>query len=195
MDELNEKYNEVVERKEVLSNELDKLKNDSSVQRYLNLSEEFNALQKTQKDLYERLRVKGFKNCNHIIVYSKVEHDYIEGRTYYYCGCIKCGLNEAIFDSNKIWLSYDEKLIYDYMHNNHIVRINGRKTNAFCDIELAKAIYKKIKEYYPDIDDETVIKYFNASLHNIRKTNVSETRKENRAKRLDLNPRFNKWRK
>ena len=61
------------------------------------------------------------------------------------------------------------------------------------DLDLAKAIYSKIKESHPDIDDETARKYFEIALDNIRKIKVNDERKVSRAKRLSLSPKFNKW--
>lgn len=70
---------------------------------------------------------------------------------------------------------------------------NGIRSNELCDLNLAIAIYAKIKENYSDIDDQLALKYFEISLNNIRKIKVSEERKNSRAKRLYLNPKFVKW--
>lgn len=69
----------------------------------------------------------------------------------------------------------------------------GIKANILCDLDLAKAIYTKIKEAHPNIDDETIVKYLKVALHNIRDTKVSDERKVNRAIRLALKASFNKW--
>ena len=68
----------------------------------------------------------------------------------------------------------------------------GIHSNEICDIKLAKAIYSRIKETHPDIDDETARKYFEIALNDIRNIKVSEKRKINRAKRLSLG-KFNNW--
>ena len=65
--------------------------------------------------------------------------------------------------------------------------------NIVCDKELAMALYKKIREYHPDIDDKTVIKYFEIALDDIRNIEVSDERKKSRAKRLGLRRDFNRW--
>ena len=67
------------------------------------------------------------------------------------------------------------------------------ETKLVCNLDLAKAIYSKIKEAHPDIDDETARKYFEISLDDIRNIKVNDERKKSRAKRLSLNPDFNKW--
>ena len=62
-----------------------------------------------------------------------------------------------------------------------------------CNLQLAMAIYNKIIEKYPDIDDETALKYFEIALDNIRDIKVSSKRKRSRAIRLNLNPNFSNW--
>ncbi len=73
---------------------------------------------------------------------------------------------------------------------NHL---KGIKTNIDCDIDLARAIYARIKNAHPTIDDETAIKYLKIALNDIRNINVSNERKISRARRLSLNDDFNRW--
>ena len=73
------------------------------------------------------------------------------------------------------------------------IKKKGKSTDIICDLELATAIYNKILEYYPNIDDDTAIKYLGIALDNIRNIEVSEERKMGRAKRLDLSKNFNRW--
>lgn len=80
--------------------------------------------------------------------------------------------------------------MYDYLRKHHL---RGKETNITCDLELAHAIYSKVKEVHPDIADDTALGYFEIALNNIRNTKVSEERKTNRAKRLSLGPKFNNW--
>ena len=81
--------------------------------------------------------------------------------------------------------------MYDFMYGG--VYRSGIDTKMFCDLDLAKAIYSKIREAHPNIDDETARKYFEIALDNIRNIKVTEERKANRAKRLLLIPGFNRW--
>ena len=48
----------------------------------------------------------------------------------------------------------------------------GKSTDIICDLELATAIYNKILEYYPNIDDDTAIKYLGIALDNIRNIKI-----------------------
>ena len=71
--------------------------------------------------------------------------------------------------------------------------ISGTKNDVICDLSLAKAIQKRIREVYPDIDDETLTKYFERALAHIRKKEVNNNRKISRARRLSLEPGSNRW--
>lgn len=78
---------------------------------------------------------------------------------------------------------------------DHFGYYEGIRIEKLCDFDLAKAIYTKIKEAHPNIDDETARKYFEVSLNDISEIKVNDERKTNRAKRLSLDSKFNKWRK
>lgn len=69
----------------------------------------------------------------------------------------------------------------------------GTDTEILCDFDLAKALFARIKAVHPDIDDKTAVRYFQIALANIRNIPVSDVRKQNRAKRLLLSSKFNKW--
>lgn len=135
--------------------------------------------------------------CDHIWIISNVEYDSYEGRRYEECGCIKCGLDERYkhYYSNIRELMNDDNNWYKEMFialNRNSSR-KGIRTNIECDLDLAKAIYSKIKQSNPGIDDETAIKYFKVALDNMRNTEVTDVRKTNRVKRLALHPKFNSW--
>ena len=51
---------------------------------------------------------------------SKVEHDSWEGRVYKSCGCIKCGLDDSVLDKKREWLSFHQKIMYDYLKESAI---------------------------------------------------------------------------
>ena len=75
---------------------------------------------------------------------------------------------------------------FNYYRKGHI-------SNVSCNLQLAMAMYNKIKEEYTDIDDITALKYFEIALDNIRDIKVNSKRKRSRAIRLDLNPNFDNW--
>lgn len=195
MDILKEQYKEILQKREKITKQINILKNTDTVKKYFELCNQNDQLTSQSQELYKQLKIQEYKSCNHIWVTTLREHDSYEGRTYKYCGCIKCGLDERLLiqGHNYRQFSLEQQIIYNFMkeHTNY----NGTYTNISCDLDLAQAIYKKIKKAHPNIDDKTALKYFETSLNDIREIKVNETRKINRAKRLSLSPKFNSWNK
>lgn len=196
MPNLEEQYNKIISYKKEINAKINGLLNNEKVKEYLELLRQLNKLDEQQKEFYKLIKIKEYSSCNHIWVTALHDYDSIEGRSYNYCGCIKCGLDRKVFHiienyHNLDWLTFDQRIMYDFMKNNHYY--HGIDTKVQCDLDLAKAIYTKIKEVHPNIDDKTARKYFEIALDNIRHIKVSHERKINRAKRLNLSPNFNKW--
>lgn len=78
----------------------------------------------------------------------------------------------------------------DHLQNHKLV---DDSIEFECNLELAHAIYTRLKEEYPGRPDEAIARYFTAALYMIQKYPVSEKRKAGRAKRLGLSEDFNKW--
>lgn len=182
MKQQNEEYNKVIEQRKRIKKEIKKLERDANVKKYINL----------KRALNNNLCNEQYNSCNHVLVYSKYYYDQLNDTTIKRCGCIKCGLDESVLDEKREELSPNKIIMYDYLKKNNC-NINGIKTDNMCDLNLAKAIYFKIKENYSNINELTAIKYFEIALDNIRNINVSDERKISRAKRLSLKPNFNKW--
>ena len=196
MEDLKEQYNHIVSERQTIIYQINVLAENETVKEYFALRKQNDKLASQQMDLYKQIKVGEYSSCNHIWVNTLHDYDSWEGRSYNYHGCVKCGLDRRVFHLMEIlhspdWLILDQRIMYDYM-KNHSYK-SGIDTNLLCDLDLAKAIYAKIKEVHPDIDDETAVKYLKVALHNIRDTKVSDERKESRAKRLSLKPEFNKW--
>ena len=196
MDELKSKYDNIIIKRKKVIDEINALENDKKNKRYFDLCAKDKELKKQQKNLYKEFKNSEYSSCNHICVNTLHDYDRLEGRSFDYCGCIKCGLDERVYykvdnQFNPDYLSFEEKVMYEYLNNHYDTK--GKNTYLLCDLDLARAIYNKIKEYHPDINDETTIKYFETALHKIRHIKVNDKRKENRAKRLSLQPNFNKW--
>lgn len=191
-----EEYNELIEQKKKVEQAIKIFEESAVIKDYLELTEEKKNLQKEETHLYKEMKKEQYASCEHITVYSSIEHDRTEGRTYKDCGCIKCGLDTRALDldCDSNFLSPDKKIMYDYFQKNSIIgSLKGINTEIVCDLDLAKAIYSKIKEAHPNIDDETAIKYFEIALDNIRNIPVNEERKISRARRLSLFSNFNRW--
>ena len=78
----------------------------------------------------------------------------------------------------------------DHLQNHKLV---DDSIEFECSLELAHAIYTRLKEEYPGRPDEAIARYFTAALYMIQKYPVSEKRKAGRAKRLGLSEDFNEW--
>jgi len=196
MEELKKSIDNIGEERKQIIEELKELRENPIVKRYFELNEKNDSLLNEQKKLIKQFKIEEFNSCQHLWVITKSDHDYIEGRTERFYGCVKCGLNQEVLTKvsgmyGTEFLTFEEQIILEYLENGRYMR--GSVIPVSCDIDLAKSVYSKIKENNPDIDDETAQKYFEIALDNIRKTKVSDERKENRAKRLSLSPNFNKW--
>lgn len=162
------------------------------VKKYLELCNENDSLKMQEEILYSRIKHYEYVSCNHIWI-NLTKYC---GHTFN--GCIKCGANSRILNLGDNFglknLTEDEKIMYYFLKRNlTIIGTYPLYSPVICNLDLARAIYKKIKEAHPDIDDVTATKYFEIALDNIRNIEVSKERKKSRAKRLSLTPDFNKW--
>lgn len=173
-------------------------KQEENVQKLL--EQENNKLYQQELELQKRIShevEKVYSSCDHIWADSLItdDGDYHRYNSRVYCGCIRCGLDQSVLHEVSISgmdsLCFREKIMYDFMKkkSSYLVR---KTADVPCDFELGKAIYQRIREYYPDLDDETVRKYFEISLDDIMNIPVSDERKEKRAKRLSLDSNY-KW--
>ena len=190
MESLRENYDRIVNERKSIIDELKVLEENDKIKKYFELTKKNDELYKIERDLYAEIRKEEFKKCNHVLIYSKSIYDELEQRTYRYRGCIKCGLDESVKADDNYKFSSVTKAMHDCLG---WVNIKGKYIDYVCDLELARAIYNRIKEVHPDINDETAIKYFEIALDNIRNIKVSEERKEKRANRLCLRKGFNNW--
>ncbi len=201
MENLRAKYEQIVLKEKKLIEQINALADDEKVKKYFELSNQNNELENLQKKLYKQMKIEEYSSCNHIWITAVQDYDSFEGHKHDYCGCIKCGLDKSIFLRKRYTKIYnkkldsftlDQRIMYDFIVSDN-TSSKGINTNILCNLDLAKAIYSKIKEVHPDIDDETAIKYFKVALYNIRNNKGSDERKESRTKRLSLSPKFNKW--
>lgn len=190
MDTLSEEYAQLIDQRAKIIDSIQELEQKEIIKEYFALKKQNDSLYTKQLEIRKKILEEEYDTCNHILVYSQIEHDRYEGRTYKSCGCIKCGLDNSVLSKDKEWLSFTGKVMYDYLRHHYL---SGIATSNVCDLDLAQAIYSKIKEAHPDITDELAIKYFEIALNNIRDITVSEERKANRAKRLSLHPSFERW--
>lgn len=196
MGKLKAQYEQIVSARKELTEQINALSVDETVKTYLEAINRNNALAAKQRQLHKQIKTEEYQTCHHIWVNTFHFYDSYEGRGYNYSGCVKCGLDRKVFYLKEKYrdldlLTEEERIMYDFIKSNGCQ--GGTKTDLSCDLDLAKAIYKKIKEACPNINDQTAIKYLEVALEDIRNNKVSDERKENRAKRLSLKPDFNKW--
>ncbi len=200
MQNLNEKYQSVLEQREKVLKEIQDMQQQEIIKKYLELQKQKDNLEDEYNQLYKEVKMEEYKSCQHILVTDTVAGSGFNYQQYF--GCIKCGLTSKVLDFPREKLnSLQLQAMYDYLYKNHFInntfydlrRLTGIETNIDCDIDLAQAIYTRIKNAHPTIDDVTAIKYFEIALNDIRNIKVNNERKINRARRLSLNDNFNRW--
>ncbi len=196
MKNLKEKYKNLIEERAQIISEIKELEENEIVSKYLELSSRLTKIDEERIETYKKMKYQEFSSCSHITINTYIEYDSWEGRYYIYRGCIKCGLDRRILlqaDNGRYvkWMPLSQQVMYNFLkeYSYH----GGIDTNVTCDINLARAIYQKIKEIHPNIDDETARKYFEIALENIRSKKANKEQQEKRAKRLSLNLDFDRW--
>ena len=160
MNEL-EKQEELLDKmnkaKNKIQNRITTLKKDSNVKRYLKLENDLEEINQDYDDLKYQYTLKKCECCNHLFVVSGKEEDYIEGRTYYEFGCLKCGVDTHLYELNEIkgFAPYIE-----YMKNNHLTPQNntGLYYNNFNEFLNARELYLELKEKNKAASDKEIIK-------------------------------------
>ena len=163
------------ERKNIIQ-ELKKLRESKIIKRYFELSSRNDELLSQQKKLIREIKMDEYKNCKHILIMTKYEPDYVEGRSEKYYGCVKCGLNNEIFTKTcgiygTEFLTLEEQIMYDYIQMHHM---GGIYIHKLYDLEVGKSIYDNIKSTFTDMDDETACKYLEIALEAYEKENKNK---------------------
>ena len=124
------------------------------------------------------MKKQNYDKCNHIFIGDN-ENSY----------CLNCGLDTRVLDIDEKYLDAESRIMNEYFWETDV----DTSDEIICDLELAKAVYKKIKEKHPEVDDILVRKYLENALRDIKNIEVNKERQKNRAKRLYLIPSFNNW--
>lgn len=162
MDIVYGKYKRILSELKKIDNEISILEKNDMVKRYLKLKDKEEQLDKKRESAYEEYVLNTYSNCKHVIMMSHYECDYMEGRSYRYYGCIKCGLDSKIYSDN---LHYDLDLdignacLMDkffksqncYGGNNYMLRFE--KIDLNCDISLARDKYNELKDAKIKVDE------------------------------------------
>ena len=181
MSELQRKYDETIKKENEISKRIKKLEDTEIIKEYQMLKQEKIQSNINIQNKLKLLAEECYDNCHHILIYSTNNYNIFDGDGYSSKACIKCGLDNSVLHKRTDLLSIKEDIMYAYLINHGL---EGYNTNITCDANIAHAIYTRIKNRYPDIDDETLVKYFIVALNNMQYIPVSKERKENRIKRL-----------
>lgn len=187
------KYAEIIEARRKIEKEIAELEQDEKINKYLILQELDDELYKDQINFCEKMVMNEYKECEHIWVNSKIIENNVMNVPVIRCGCVKCGLDHAVLDSQRGWLSFEDRIKYDYLINNPSSIKKGINTEIECDLSLGQAVYKRIEEKYPQISENEKIRYLKYALYKIGTIKVNDNRSESRAKRLELNRNFHNW--
>ena len=181
-------YNEILNEINNNQEKIKELENNDIIKEYFKLLQTSKNLEEIRINKYKNMKLDEYSHCKHIwiIVSTKTKYE-----SY---GCIKCGLDQRVYNCDYCReFSFDEQIMFDYLVD--YPSFDGTITNIYCDLELAKAIFNRIKEKNPRISDKMVLKYFEIALDNIRNIPVSDERKNSRIKRLSLESKFKRWNK
>lgn len=159
-----EKYNKLLSDLKDIELEKSALEKDETVKRYLQLKKDIIKLQNKKVKIYKEMKYQEYDKCNHILIYSKIENDPHESRTYKYRGCVKCGLDESVLDADYT-LSFEEQIKYDYLISKGIRYIHGIQTDVVNNLDEAQKYYQLLKTNNPDINDEEFVRYFEAYIN------------------------------
>lgn len=193
MSDIRKNYEEMLSEMKKINSRLEELMEDKQVQEYLTLDDQRLKLESELSELYTVMKKEEFSKCSHIWIPVSKNVDYYEGRSDIDYGCMKCGLDQRVLSASyPEFLSVDDKIMYNYLRQHYAIH-QGIKSHTLCDLDLAHAMYSKIVEYHPEIDDVTALKYFEIALDNMRNIRVTDDRKESRVKRLMLKPGFHNW--
>lgn len=193
MSDIRKNYEEMLSEMKKINSRLEELMEDKQVQEYLTLDDQRLKLESELSELYTVMKKEEFSKCSHIWIPVSKNIDYYEGRSDIDYGCMKCGLDQRVLSASyPEFLSVDDKIMYNYLYQHYAIH-QGIKSHTLCDLDLAHAMYSKIVEYHPEIDDVTALKYFEIALDNMRNIRVTDDRKESRVKRLMLKPGFHNW--
>ena len=142
-------------KKERIENEMEELKLDSKVARYLELTRELN---KTKKDYDDANKERIFVicgSCRHLIVQTGYEEDRCEGRSYLKFGCIKCGIDQNLYTcaetfEEKAQLEYMEKYRPSFYRDANLCFLNHY------DLLKGREVFLELKNKNKDLNDREI---------------------------------------
>ena len=184
MKDLKKELENVEEEKKLVDEQLELLFKSEDVKKYFELTAKQHKLRNTENELFKKIKNEEYDNCNHIWINISEDNNVLNKKIY---GCIKCGLDKRVwYTSSPTRLEIEQRAMYEYLRSCYYNK-DGIQIDMPCEFELGKAIYKRIIETHPDIDDKTASIYLRAAIHNIKEKNKFKKRNNKLLKRLSLN--------
>lgn len=159
-------------KKEKLEEELKQLEETDILKIYKELQRSKKEVEKKIYEYHRKIEFKKYDKCDHIYVMIKRKGEQQIRRIYLPKICIKCGLDESTKSGLYKYLSLEEKIMKDYLIKHPI--LNRNCIYVFCEPDLAKLIYLKLKENNLAQDDDMLIKNFISIVKNLKEENDLE---------------------
>ena len=160
----------IIDERKLINKRLDKLKEDSKVKRYIELTRELIRIDKTYEDLeYQRI-INTCCSCNHLFAITETEVDYYEGRSYHEYGCLKCGVDTHMYDNA---YTNVEKAYAAYMRKVHLNPSNNSKLflENYREFLEARELYLEYRDKYEEVSDEEIVRLIKEKLEEKQKVN------------------------
>lgn len=187
-----QEYERIINLSNEIQTQIARLENTDLIKQYLELLHQNQKLLQKQKELYKKVKTEEYSSCDHLWIETITDYNFLK-TPFHYCSCVKCGLDQGVvyLINHGKPLSFEQTIMYNFLKKHNLDNPNQINSNIKCDFSLAIVLYKKIEENHPDIDNITMQKYIQTALDSIRQNENDTKGKENRIKRLTLNPNFN----
>ena len=187
-----QEYERIINLSNEIQTQIARLENTDLIKQYLELLHQNQKLLQKQKELYKKIKTEEYSSCDHLWIETITDYNFLK-TPFHYCSCVKCGLDQGVvyLINHGKPLSFEQTIMYNFLKKHNLDNPNQINSNIKCNFSLVIALYKKIEENHPNIDNITMQKYIQTALDSIRQNENDTQEKENRIKRLTLNPNFN----
>ena len=202
IEELENQKQEVLNAIDKTFDQIEEMKKSEVIQEFLKLRKKVKKLRSEAESIEDDIYIEKILNCDHIFANTKLNKstDIVNGRLEYTISssqlcCIKCGLNwkwrttkqlekmyiNSSFAKDKI-KAYKGMVARTVEKNNNLISLNPEQ---YLSYDLAKAIYERIIECNPGIDDTTAKVYFECAQKNILTKDMPMEKHKDRVRRLN----------
>ena len=162
---IEKEYNSLEKEIDFYNDRIEELEKHDDVIEYLKYKKSIKDIRKKQDKLYKRRKLLEYSMCEHIIICSKIENDYREGRKYKEHTCILCGLTDSVVNKKKDDLTISDKIMLKYLNKN---ALKGKYIDVLYDPTLAHDVWLKVKKNHPQITDKELVELFEDSINEVK---------------------------